>query len=135
MPSFGTLKADTLTHSTAGSLATNFVVEGSAKSHVRFDMQADTITGSFNISGCIDNGSGESTNTLTNSMNDANYTLTGMAGHSDGTENNYIVGVGLRRSDDPTTTYWRMQCAASLASSSSSFSPHNMMSMILGDLA
>ena len=26
MPSFGTLKADTLTHSTAGSLATNFVV-------------------------------------------------------------------------------------------------------------
>ena len=31
MPSFGTLKADTLTHSTAGSLATNFVVNGSAK--------------------------------------------------------------------------------------------------------
>ena len=28
---FGTLKADTLTHSTAGSLATNFVVNGSAK--------------------------------------------------------------------------------------------------------
>tara|TARA_Y100000114_G_scaffold26782_1_gene22490 strand:- start:1240 stop:1638 length:399 start_codon:yes stop_codon:yes gene_type:complete len=105
------------------------------KSHVRFNMQADTITGSFNISSCTDNGSGESTNTLTNAMNDANYTVTGMAGHSDGTENNYIVGVGLRRSDDPTTTYWRMQCAASLASSSSSFSPHNMMSMISGDLA
>ena len=31
MPSFGTLKADTLTHSTAGSLATNYVVNGSAK--------------------------------------------------------------------------------------------------------
>ena len=28
---FGTLKADTLTHSTAGSLATNFVVHGSNK--------------------------------------------------------------------------------------------------------
>ena len=34
MPSFGTLKADTLTHSTAGSLATNFVVNGSAKALV-----------------------------------------------------------------------------------------------------
>ncbi len=31
MPSFGTLKADTLTHSTAGSLATNYVVNGAAK--------------------------------------------------------------------------------------------------------
>ena len=31
MPSFGTLKADTLTHSTAGSLDTNYVVNGSAK--------------------------------------------------------------------------------------------------------
>ena len=29
MPSFGTLKADTLTHSTAGSVDTNYVVNGS----------------------------------------------------------------------------------------------------------
>ena len=132
---FGIIKADTLTHSTAGSLATNFVVEGSTKSHVRFDMQNDVIIGSFNISSCTDNGSGESTNTLTNAMNDANYTVTGMAGHSDGTEDSYIVGVGLRRSDDPTTTYWVMQCAGTLASPSASFSPDNMMSMISGDLA
>ena len=128
-----TLKADTI-QSTGGGAAT-LTKQQTIKSHVRFDMQNDTITGSFNISSCTDNGSGESTNTLTNNMNDANYTVTGMAGHSDGTENGYIVGVGLRRSDDPTTTYWRMQCAASLASSSGSFSPHNMMSMISGDLA
>ena len=38
MPSFGTLKADTLTHSTAGSLATNYVVNGSAKVFSAFDM-------------------------------------------------------------------------------------------------
>ena len=37
MPSFGTLKADTLTHSTAGSLATNYVVNGSAKAWVNFN--------------------------------------------------------------------------------------------------
>ena len=35
MPSFGTLKADTLTHSTAGSLATNFVVEWRNKAWCR----------------------------------------------------------------------------------------------------
>ena len=40
MPSFGTLKADTLTHSTAGSLATNFVVEGSGKQWVNFKSAA-----------------------------------------------------------------------------------------------
>ncbi|BCV06953.1 MAG: hypothetical protein CM15mV148_070 [uncultured marine virus] len=36
---FGTLKADTLTHSTAGSLATNYVVEGSAKAWIRYEHQ------------------------------------------------------------------------------------------------
>ena len=132
---FGIIKADNLTHSTAGSVPTNFVVEGSSKSHVRFNMQTDTITGSFNISSCADNGSGESTNTLTNAMNDANYTVTATAGHSDGTEDTYTVLTGLRRSDDPTTTHWRMQCASSSANGSAGFSPHNMMSMILGDLA
>ena len=32
----GTLAADTLTHSTAGSIGTNYVVEGSCKSWILF---------------------------------------------------------------------------------------------------
>ena len=132
----GKIVADELQHSTAGSIATNFVVEGSVKSHIRFDMQNDTVIGSFNISSATDNGSGESTNVMTSAMNDANYTVTATAGHSDGTENTYTVATGLRRSDDPTTTQWVMQCEGTLITNSGSgFSPHNMMSMIVGDLA
>ena len=37
MASFGTLKADTLTHSTAGSLATDNAVRGTAKAWINYD--------------------------------------------------------------------------------------------------
>ena len=131
----GTIAADTLTHSTAGSIATNFVVEGSLKAHVRFNMQTDAVTGSFNISSVTDNGSGESINTLTNAMNDGLYTVTATCGHSDGTENTYIVAAGLRRSDNPTTTQYVIQSASALANSSAGFSASVVCSMIVGDLA
>ena len=81
MPSFGTLKADTLTHSTAGSLATNFVVNGSAKVWIAFDQglsasSSQSIDGSFNVSSITDAGLGETTITLTNAMADGNHAVT-----------------------------------------------------------
>ena len=86
MPSFGTLKADTLTHSTAGSLATNYVVEGSAKAWVEFNGTGTVaINDSFNIAGIVDDGTGKYDLTFTNSMNNANFSSTGAAGErSDG---------------------------------------------------
>ena len=129
------LNVDTIADK-AGTGAVDLNKQQTIKAHCRFNMQTDSVTGSFNISSCTDNGSGESTNVMTNAMNDANYTVTATAGHSDGTENTYTVASGLRRSDDPTTTQWVMQCASALASNSNNgFSPHNMMSMISGDLA
>jgi len=79
MPSFGTLKADTLTHSTAGSLATNFVVNGSAKQWV-LGSDAAVLTDSFNTSSGTDNGTGDYTYTFTSAMSSANFTshATGM---------------------------------------------------------
>ena len=60
MPSFGTLKADTLTHSTAGSLATNFVVKGSAKALDSFVNQVTpALESSLNISSITDEGTGQ----------------------------------------------------------------------------
>jgi len=74
MPSFGTLKADTLTHSTAGSLATNYVVNGSAKAWIDFTSASSfTTNGSFNISSLSDSGAGYGAFTFTASMADANY--------------------------------------------------------------
>tara|TARA_R100000388_G_scaffold14927_1_gene11987 strand:- start:57 stop:446 length:390 start_codon:yes stop_codon:yes gene_type:complete len=85
MPSFGTLKADTLTHSTAGSLATNFVVEGSSKAWANFDGDASgiPIRDSFNVSGNTDNGTGDYTITFTNSMANVGYCIAG-AGEAGG---------------------------------------------------
>ena len=81
MTSFGTLKADTLTHSTAGSLATNFVVEGSAKAWCEFNGQSTVaISDSFNIGSLTDAGTGLYDLTFTNSMNNAGFASTGAAG-------------------------------------------------------
>ena len=73
MPSFGTLKADTLTHSTAGSLATNFVVNGSAKAWIGWVYSSGdiVISDSFNISGSTDTGTGDAQFSLTNAMESA----------------------------------------------------------------
>ena len=68
---FGTLKADTLTHSTAGSLDTNYVVEGSAKHWIHFNLSSPSIYGSFNTTSITDDGTGEATVTLTNAMSGA----------------------------------------------------------------
>ena len=78
---FGTLKADTLTHSTAGSLATNFVVNGSAKA---FHAKGNQSTGdfnsgahTFNISNYVDHATGISRLNLTNAMTDSEYCVIG----------------------------------------------------------
>jgi len=75
---FGTLKADTLTHSTAGSLATNYVVQGSAKAFYIFDGTAGTpaFADSFNCSSLTDVATGKYTPAWTNSMGSANYSHT-----------------------------------------------------------
>ena len=69
---FGTLKADTLTHSTAGSLATNFVVEGSAKARLTAS-DAAVLTESFNISSGTDNGTGDYSYSLTSSFSTSTF--------------------------------------------------------------
>jgi len=71
----GKIVADTLEHSTAGSIATNYVVEGSAKAWCSFDGTAATpsFNDSFNGSSVTDGGTGDQTMNLTNAMTDANY--------------------------------------------------------------
>ena len=70
---FGILKADTLTHSTAGSLATNFVVNGSAKAWAKCAADGTSITDSFNITSLADTGTALQTLTIASDMATANY--------------------------------------------------------------
>ena len=71
MPSFGTLKADTLTHSTAGSLDTNYVVNGSAKAWSFVNQVTAVIESSLNISSHTDAGTGNSLFTYSSAFTSA----------------------------------------------------------------
>ena len=76
----GTLQADTLTHSTAGSIATNYVVEGSAKSWLFFEGQTPAVRDSFNVASMTDNGNGDFTQNMSSSFSSGNYTASGGSG-------------------------------------------------------
>ena len=74
----GKIIADILEHSTAGSVTTDYVVNGSAKVWVNFN-GTGTIAArdSFNQSSLTDNAVGDFTvGGFTNNMDNANYTLT-----------------------------------------------------------
>ena len=68
----GKIIADTLEHSTAGSVTTDYVVEGSAKVLCRIDTYTPTDTPSFNVSSLADNGTGDATVNFTNGFNGTN---------------------------------------------------------------
>lgn len=70
----GTIAADTLTHSTAGSLTTDYVVNGSAKVWINFQGTGTiAIRDDFGASTIVDNTTGDYTVNFTNSMDDSNY--------------------------------------------------------------
>ena len=75
----GKIKADTLEHSTAGSLDTQYVVQGSAKAWCKFgpDAQPDD---SFNIASGTDVAVGQWRFAKTNAMSNANYAMTSASG-------------------------------------------------------
>jgi len=97
----GKIIADTLEHSTAGSIATNYVVEGSAKVWANVNASGTPATqDSNNLSSITDTSAGVTTFTFTNGMNDANYASYGTVRRTDDSNGNpYLTGYHL-----PTTT-------------------------------
>jgi hypothetical protein len=82
----GTIAADTLTHSTAGSLTTDYVVNGSAKAWASTNQTStQSNRDSFNVASITDGGVGVTTLAFTNSMNNANYSATGQEGSTNTT--------------------------------------------------
>ena len=70
----GKIKADTLEHSTAGSLDTSYVVNGSAKTWINFNGQGTPAArDSFNHASLTDNGTGDYTPAFTSSFSNVNY--------------------------------------------------------------
>ena len=83
----GKIKADTLEHSTAGSLDTSYVVNGSSKAWwSAIGTSASINSGSLNTSGLTDNGVGDFTVAFSNSLSSANYSYGGTAGRPSSTD-------------------------------------------------
>jgi len=73
----GTIVADTLTHSTAGSIATNYVVDGSAKAISKQTPSGTQISAtSLNISSVTDSTTGINITVFINVFNSASETVT-----------------------------------------------------------
>ena len=75
----GKIVADTLEHSTAGSIATNYVVEGSAKCWMNLNGTGTiAVNDSLNVTSCTDGGTGRYKPQYTNSFSSVNYTPQGI---------------------------------------------------------
>jgi len=137
----GTIAFDTLTTSdsvntgTEKSIDTSYLLNGSAKTHNRFNFDGNTVTGSFNQSSVSDIGTGEYQATYTNNMSNANYTIMMSVGLDDGTENDYVYAVGTRRSVLPTTSTVNVQSSQESGNGSGGADADLVMHSILGDLA
>jgi len=88
----GKIVADTLEHSTAGSVTTDYVVNGSAKVWVQFDQSDNGVDGSLNVSSVTDNGVSDITNNFSSSFADDNYSTCGFSGFDAGGQNTWISG-------------------------------------------
>jgi hypothetical protein len=69
----GKIIADQIEHSTAGSLDTSYVVNGSAKAWVNYDQIAPSVRDSFNVSSATDVSAGIGTINWSNSFSNATY--------------------------------------------------------------
>ena len=97
----GKIKADTLEHSTAGSLDTQYVVNGSAKAWVNFNGTVPSLTDSFNIASVVDNGTGDHQVNISNSMSNGNYSIFASCGPTVGSNN---MGVSFQNTNTPPTS-------------------------------
>ena len=88
----GTIIADTLTHSTAGSIATNYVVNGSAKAWARYNASSGTptINDSLNVSSMSDVDTGKHSYSFSSSFGNANYAFTA-GGSNVGTDSRLLL--------------------------------------------
>jgi hypothetical protein len=93
----GKIIADTLEHSTAGSLTTDYVVNGSAKCWVNYTTVTTTSDlDSSNVSSLTDNGTGDTTTTYVNAMNADNYSSVGLCGEQLTTAATRIIHIGTK---------------------------------------
>ena len=91
----GKIIADQIEHSTAGSLDTQYVVNGSAKAWAIIDTNTATTatTNAMNVSSVADNGTGDFTLAWNTSMNATPYAFTQGVQNNSGDDYARVIGV------------------------------------------
>ena len=126
----GKIVADTLEHSTAGSLTTDYVVNGSLKSWIKLNGNgSDGIFASLNVSSTSDEGTGDFDVTLTSSM-DAADTYATLAGERRHETTNHSMG--MTNITATTASQYTIQTTNTAGTSTDFYAMHVSL---LGDLA
>ena len=125
----GKIIADTLEHSTAGSLTTDYVVNGSAKAWVRF--VPNTITDSNNYSSATDNGTGDFTFTFTSSLTDGNFAIVYGGRGGTGTTGAYNSNANQQGANSASSC----RTVGSVTNADTGADPTQLYNMVQGDLA
>lgn len=128
----GKIVADTLEHSTAGSIATNYVVNGSAKAWATHTQSASfTLHDSINVSSLTDDGTGKTFYNWTSNFGNAYFSATAGMGEFGGTFRN-TPALGIPGNSGKTTALikWESQSTGN----SGTDSAHNNLT-VHGDLA
>ena len=112
----GKIIADTLEHSTAGSVTTDYVVNGSAKAWFSWNGTGTAaLYDSFNTSSLNDEGTGLYTFTVTNGFSDANFASVGMGSSS----NSDAAATSMWRVDDNSVASTTIRIGVSYCTASS----------------
>ena len=135
----GTIVADTLTHSTAGSVTTDFVVNGSAKAWSRYDGTSLTsdadlvgVGDSFNYTSIVDGGTGTYTFTFINSMSSVNWSGSALGKHDDNSTNDADNRQSILMYAITASSFITLASETSAATLNDSALGHNQ---VFGDLA
>ena len=122
----GKIIADQIEHSTAGSLDTSYVVNGSAKAWVNFNGTGTvSARGSLNTSSITDNATGDYSTNFTNSLDNVNGVASSFCGTGTVTaQQNSQSFQGLSTSALRTLTY-----------TSVAFDRGYILHLVFGDLA
>ena len=129
----GKIKADTLEHSTAGSLDTQFVVNGSAKVWLYGPATVASISDSFNISSVDDDGTGDYGLHFSNNFNTVNYVMTHAS--NDGGASSAIIVTDLTYGTNTTAAVDVEQVYVDANTNRTNADGYGIMLMFAGDLA
>ena len=129
----GKIVADTLEHSTAGSLDTQYVVNGSSKAWMH-ELHA-TVYDSLNVSSATDGGSGDTVMNFSSAMNNSLY-----ANHGGGLDanigtNSGYMGYQAAHFDHQVRTTTACNPRKGFYTSTGGFGDYISSTVIFGDLA